>query len=164
MRIKAFPEGAVASDDYLVIDGDTNGTRKLPATPEALGAPEEAESDGKKYGRQNGEWVEIIEKTSYDEMSDLPEIEGETLSGEMSLDDISACRKPKRIALNITSLPYTYSDSYITAETMLTDIVLGTPSAQKSEWTWTTAAGVLTISGTLDGTTTLTGLLINAEV
>ena len=55
----------------------------------------------------------------------------------------------------ISSLPTTLSNAYITADMMCTAYVIGTPSAQRSDWTITTAAGAVTISGSISGSTTL---------
>ena len=49
----------------------------------------------------------------------------------------------------ISSLPTTISDSNITADMVVLESVLGTPSAQVGDWTITTADGSVTISGTL---------------
>ena len=54
---------------------------------------------------------------------------------------------------SITSLPYTVENAAITADAVCLRMTLGTPSAQLSDWTFTTSEGSLTISGTLSGTT-----------
>ena len=55
-----------------------------------------------------------------------------------------------------SSLPQTITDSRITADMVCVEAVLGTPSAQTGDWTVTTAAGSLTIAGSISGSTTLT--------
>ena len=56
----------------------------------------------------------------------------------------------------ISSLPHTVSNANILAKHIPLQWVFGTPSAQVSDWTVTTSAGSLTISGTISGSTSLT--------
>ena len=58
---------------------------------------------------------------------------------------------------SVSSLPTTITDSRITA-TMICPpggMRLSNPSAQRSDWTISTAAGSVTISGTISGTTNI---------
>lgn len=55
----------------------------------------------------------------------------------------------------VSSLPKTVSNAKITASMICTHSELGTPSAQTSDWTVTTASGSVTISGSISGSTTL---------
>lgn len=55
-----------------------------------------------------------------------------------------------------SSLPQTVYNAAITADHVVVNSVLGTPSAQTGDWTVTTSAGSLTIAGTINGSTTLT--------
>lgn len=55
----------------------------------------------------------------------------------------------------ISSLPQTFTDANITANMIVLESVLGTPSAQTEDWTVTTANGSVTISGSISGSTTL---------
>lgn len=57
---------------------------------------------------------------------------------------------------SFSSLPQTVSNSAITADHVVVNSVLGTPSAQTGDWTVTTSDGSLTVSGTISGSTTLT--------
>jgi len=57
---------------------------------------------------------------------------------------------------SFSSLPQTISDSNITSEHVVVNSVLSNPSAQTGDWTVTTSAGSLTISGTISGSTTIT--------
>lgn len=57
---------------------------------------------------------------------------------------------------SFSSLPQTVTNSAITADHVVVNSVLGTPSAQTSVWTVTTTAGSLTIAGSISGSTTLT--------
>ena len=64
---------------------------------------------------------------------------------------VYACIK---VALtSISSLPKTYTVTGLTANHELVRSVLSVPSAQGSDWTVTTAANSLTISGTFSGST-----------
>ena len=57
---------------------------------------------------------------------------------------------------SFSSLPQTISNSNIVANHVVVNSVLSNPSAQTSDWTVTTEAGKLTISGSISGTTTIT--------
>ena len=59
-------------------------------------------------------------------------------------------------SFTVSSLPITRSKTGMTANHELVEAVLGTPSAQLSDWTITTAAGSYTLAGTLSGSTTIT--------
>lgn len=56
----------------------------------------------------------------------------------------------------VSALPFTYTNSSIMAEHKVVRSVLSNPSAQRSDWTVTTEAGSLTISGTISGSTDIT--------
>lgn len=55
-----------------------------------------------------------------------------------------------------SSLPQTVTDDRISVQHVVVNSVLGTPSAQTSDWTVTTSDGSLTIAGSISGSTTLT--------
>jgi hypothetical protein len=57
---------------------------------------------------------------------------------------------------SVSSLPITISDSRILAKHKVVNSVLSNPSAQTGDWTVTTSAGSLTISGSISGTTDIT--------
>ena len=57
---------------------------------------------------------------------------------------------------SFSSLPQTVTNKNITSDMVVTNSVLGTPSAQTGDWTVTTANGSLTIAGSISGSTTLT--------
>ena len=57
---------------------------------------------------------------------------------------------------SFSSLPKTITNDAITADHVVVNSVLSNPSAQTGDWTVTTSAGSLTISGTISGSTTLT--------
>ena len=64
---------------------------------------------------------------------------------------------------SFSSLPQTVSDSRITDDMVCLKAELGTPSAQTGDWTVTTSAGSLTISGSISGSTTATLYLARKE-
>lgn len=57
---------------------------------------------------------------------------------------------------SVSSLPITISDSRILAKHKVVNSVLSNPSSQTGDWTVTTSAGSLTISGSISGTTDIT--------
>lgn len=57
---------------------------------------------------------------------------------------------------SFSSLPITISDSNITSDHIVVNSVLSNPSAQTGDWTVTTSDGSLTISGTMNGSTSVT--------
>lgn len=54
---------------------------------------------------------------------------------------------------SVSSLPVTITDSNILAKHRCINAALSNPSAQTGDWTVTTSAGSLVISGTISGTT-----------
>lgn len=62
-----------------------------------------------------------------------------------------------------TALPKTVTDERITADMVVVNSTLGTPSAQTSDWTVTTADGSATIAGSISGSTTLTLFLMKSR-
>lgn len=59
----------------------------------------------------------------------------------------------------VSSLPKTVTNANILAKHIPLAWTFGTPGAQASDWTVTTSAGSLTISGSISGSTTLTLVL-----
>lgn len=57
---------------------------------------------------------------------------------------------------SVSSLPATITDSAITADHYVINSTLSNPSAQTGDWTVTTSAESLTISGNISGTTDIT--------
>jgi len=55
----------------------------------------------------------------------------------------------------VSTLPKTVTDASIEDDMVALNSELGTPSAQTGDWTVTTSAGSLTVSGTISGSTTL---------
>lgn len=59
----------------------------------------------------------------------------------------------KVVLSSITSLPKTYTVTGLTANHEVTEYQLSNPNAQAGDWTVTTAANSLTLSGTFNGST-----------
>lgn len=62
-----------------------------------------------------------------------------------------------------SSLPQTVVNESITADMVVVNSILGTPSAQTGDWTVTTANGSATITGSISGETTLTLYLMKSR-
>ena len=56
---------------------------------------------------------------------------------------------------NLSALPHTISNSKITAGHRVVNAVLSNTGAQPSDWSYTTSAGSIVISGTINGSTNL---------
>ena len=56
---------------------------------------------------------------------------------------------------SVNALPYTYSNAKITAKHRVVNMVLSNTAAQQSDWSYSSAAGSITISGTISGTTNI---------
>lgn len=93
--------------------------------------------------------------------SDIPTSDSTSVQAHISdiESDISDVQtyEVRHITGNITSLPISFSYSFITADHRVINCVLGTPSAVTSDLAWTTSAGDVTFSGTLAnlGSTTI---------
>lgn len=74
--------------------------------------------------------------------------------GKALKTQVDAVKVLKISMSSFSSLPQTISNSKITANHEVINAVLGTPSAQTGNWSVVTAAGSLTISGTISGSTT----------
>lgn len=75
---------------------------------------------------------------------------------------INAIKTVEVTSSSFSSLPQTISNANITADHVVVNSVLSNPSAQTGDWTVTTAAGSLTISGSISGSTTIT-LYLNVK-
>ena len=56
---------------------------------------------------------------------------------------------------NLSALPHTATNSKITANHRVVNAVFTNPAAAPSDWSYTTSAGSITLSGTMSGTTTV---------
>ena len=64
---------------------------------------------------------------------------------------------------SFSSLPQTVTNESITSDMVVVNSVLGTPSAQTSDWTVTTADGSVTVAGSISGATALTLYLMKSR-
>lgn len=72
------------------------------------------------------------------------------------INEINSLYKVLQINVaSFSSLPQTVSNNAITSDHVVVNSVLGTPTAQTGEWTVTASDGSLTISGSINGSTTL---------
>lgn len=67
---------------------------------------------------------------------------------------------PLHITSTLTTLPTTLSNANITADMRVIECTFGTPSAIRSDVSWTTSAGNIVLSGTMSGSTTVDIILI----
>ena len=88
--------------------------------------------------------------------SDSTSVQAHISDIESDISDVQTY-EVRHITGTITSLPKSFSYSFITADHRVINCVLGTPSAVTSDLTWTTSAGDITFSGTLAnlGSTTI---------
>lgn len=56
---------------------------------------------------------------------------------------------------NLSSLPHSVSNSKITANHRVVNAIFSNPAAAPSDWSYSTSAGSITLSGTISGTTNL---------
>lgn len=66
-------------------------------------------------------------------------------------------------ASNVTELPQTINNANITADMVVVNSYLSNPAAQTGEWTVTTSAGSLSITGSMSGTTNITLYLAHSR-
>lgn len=108
--------------------------------------------------QDNNTWRGIQNNLTSDSTSDsLSAAQGKALK---ALIDAKEAKAVKVVTSSFSSLPQTISNSAITASMECVQAVLSNPSAQTGDWTVTTAAGKLTLSGTISGSTTATLYLL----
>ena len=54
---------------------------------------------------------------------------------------------------NLSSLPHTVTNTKITANHRVVNMILSNNAAQPSDWSYSTSTGSITLSGTISGTT-----------
>lgn len=64
---------------------------------------------------------------------------------------------------SFSSLPISITNSKVTSEHVVVNSILSNPSAQTDDWTVTTSNGSLSISGSINGSTTITLYLMRGE-
>lgn len=130
----------------LMLNGSDVGTARfveyVEACPADLGTPSETVIDSV---REMVNRAEAAAQTSEASVEIVEEI-------------IRAYSNPEVLVINcgtVSSLPKTVTDANIEDDMVVLNSEIGTPSAQTGDWTVTTSAGSLTVSGTISGSTTL---------
>lgn len=143
--------GTPSATDYLAIDDGTE-TYKVPAT--ALGVSTQMTQAEATAGTLTDPRVvtPAVFKTS---VESLAETVAETVA---ELREVLVVKFS-----SFSSLPLTKTNSNITSDMVVVNSLLGTPSAQTSDWTVTTADGSATIAGSISGSTTLTLFLMKSR-
>lgn len=98
--------------------------------------------------------------------SSTQQAQARTNIGAVGTADLSAAVDAVKLLVvsgNISDSSRTISNAGITADMVVANAVIGTPSAQTGDWTVTTAAGSVTISGPISGSTTITLYLALAQ-
>ena len=135
--------GNPSQTDYLAVD-DGNETMKVPATKVGVSTPmtaEEAEAGTETAPRVIA--PAVLNSFVESKVGVMPTIVIEVAS--------------------FSSLPQTVTDERITADMVVVNSTLGTPSAQTGDWAVTTANGSATITGSISGETSLTLYLIKSR-
>lgn len=79
-----------------------------------------------------------------------------TLNGNSDKIDTAFGRNNVFLTIsNLSALPYTATSSKITANHRVVNCILSNTAAQPSDWSYSTTAGSVTISGTISGTSTV---------
>ena len=97
-------------------------------------------------------WAKASSKPSYT----ASEVGYGSSNVQSALDDLYTLKVLVISVASFSSLPQTVTNASITADHVCLKAELGTPSAQTGDWTVTTSAGSLTISGSISGSTTAT--------
>lgn len=103
-------------------------------------------------------WVETLHgildtETAGHLQNEIEELQDDVAALETNVEEL------KTLVVEIqsfSSLPVTVTDARITADHVVDRHVMSNTKAQTSDWTVTTSAGSLTVSGTISGTTSLT--------
>jgi len=128
----------VSDSDYVHTDNNYTSTEKTKLSGIASGAEVNVQSN----------WNET-DSTADAYIANKPDID----SLKVLVVTLSA----------LSSLPATFYETAVTADHVCIKAELGTPSAQTGDWTVTTSAGELTISGSISGSTTATLYLARKE-
>ena len=108
-----------------------------------------------QFAAQFEEWFEELQT----------ELSGDVAANlQRQINNLESTKGNKALYINmgtISSLPVTRTVSGVTTDMVCTQAELGTPTAQKNDWTINTdTADKVTVSGTISGTTTLKIILV----
>lgn len=131
--------GMPSANDYLAIDDGTE-TMKVPATD--LGVSVQMTQAEAEAGTETAPRV----------------ISPAVLNSFVTKESVLVVD-----VASFSSLPQTITNENITEDMVVVNSVLGTPSAQISDWTVTTANGSATVAGSISGSTTLTLYLMKSR-
>lgn len=121
----------VSDSDYVHTDNNYTSTEKSKLSGIASGAEVNVQSDWNETSSSSDAYI-----------ANKPDID----SLKVLVVTLSA----------FSSLPATFYETAVTADHVCIKAELSTPSAQTGDWTVTTSAGELTISGSISGSTTAT--------
>jgi hypothetical protein len=162
--------GTPGSGDYLAID-DGSETTKVEASN--LGVTTQMTQAEAEAGIVTDPRVitPAVFKSSVDTLANaVAETVAETVASEIAesvASGIAESAAEKREVLvttfTITALPVTVTNSKVSSDMVVVNSVLGTPSAQTSDWTVETYDESLRISGSISGTTALTLYLMKSR-
>ena len=109
-------------------------------------------------------WVRTDE-----EYAQIPSTDVSYGSGSVkdALDDLNTavdlCECLVVSATSVNSLPVTINNENITSDMVVINSVVNNVSAQLSDWSWETANGSITLSGTIKGTTNIMLYLVKSR-
>lgn len=151
--------GTPSGMDYLAID-DGSETSKVPAT--ALGVSTQMTQAEAEAGTVTDPRVitPAVFKSSVDAVASAV---AET-AAEAAVETIAETLKVLVVSVaSFSSLPKQVTNENITADMVVVNSVLGTPSAQTDDWSVATYDGSLRITGSISGSTTLTLYLMKSR-
>ena len=143
--------GTPSPTDYLAIDDGTE-TNKVPAT--ALGVSTQMTQVEAEAGTVTDPRV-VSPSVFKASVESLAETVAETVAETREVLVVTIA--------SFSSLPHTITNANITSDMVVVNFVLGTPSAQTSDWTVTTVDGSVTITGSISGSTTATLYLMKSR-
>lgn len=117
------------------------------------------------YAVHNFDDGDVFYASDANEMdAQIAENESDIAQNTSDISSLSTAKGNKAIWVNmgtISTLPVTKTVSGVTTDMVCANALLGTPSAQGSDWTVNTnTANKVTVSGTINGSTTLYLLLV----
>ena len=131
--------GTPSATDYLAIDDGTE-TNKVPAT--SLGVSTQMTQAEAEAGTVTD--PRVVSPSVF------------KASVESIAETVAETREVLVVTVaSFSSLPQTVTNSNITSDMVVVNSVLGTPSAQTSDWTVTASNGSLTIAGSISGSTSV---------
>jgi hypothetical protein len=97
-------------------------------------------------------YMELVDNANDNDVL-ITNLSGQAIDSGVTIEDLKVLQVD---VPSFSSLPLTVSNANITSNHVEMKTVFSNPSAQTSDWTVTTSAGSLTISGSISGSTSLT--------